>query len=97
MRGAIRGWGQIRWRSTLSSSLGSRHTKEIAWGEFCEVFYNQYFSVTMIEEKKIEFMAFGQKERAVVEYHERFLASERFAPSTFLNERQRVVKFMRRL
>lgn len=50
----------------------------------------------MIEEKKIEFMAFGQKEKAVVEYHERFLASERFAPSTFLNERQRVMKFMRR-
>lgn len=54
---AIRGQGQIRWRCVLSSSLGNHHTEEIAWEEFYEVFYNQYFSMIVIEEKKIDFMA----------------------------------------
>lgn len=31
--------------------------EEIAWEEFHKVFYSQFFSATVIEEEKIEFMA----------------------------------------
>lgn len=37
--------------------LGSLRTKVLAWEEFHEVIYNQFFFTTMIEEKKREFMA----------------------------------------
>lgn len=31
--------------------------EKISWEEFCKVFYNQFFFVTVFEEKLIEFMA----------------------------------------
>lgn len=63
------------------------HTKEIAWEEFCEVYKNE-FSSTVIEEKKIEFMALEQGDMTVTEYHFRFLALERFPPGTFQTKRE---------
>lgn len=63
--------------------MGTCHTEEITWEEFREVFYNQFFSATVIKEEKIEFMALEQKGMTVVVYHVRFLALKRYAPSSF--------------
>lgn len=52
-----KGQRQIWWRFVLASSLGSHRMEEIAWEEFHKVFYSQFFSATVIEEEKIEFMA----------------------------------------
>lgn len=73
--GAIWTW----WRSLQSAYLGGRPLKHISWEEFLEVFYYQFFSYTVVEEKKLEFMALTQKDMIVAEYHARFLALERFA------------------
>lgn len=67
--------------------MGSRRTEEIAWEEFREVFYNQYFSATVTEEKKIESMDMEQKEMTVAKYHVRFVTLERFTPDTFETKR----------
>lgn len=95
--GAIRGQGWIWWRFVLSSFFGSYCTKKIAWEEFSEVFYNQYFFAIVIEEKKIESMALKKRDMIVAEYLTRFLALQRFALGTFHSERQRATKFVRGL
>lgn len=77
--------------------MESHRAKEIAWEEFHDVFYNQYFSGTVIEEKKVQFMALMKRDMTVVEHHVKFLALERFVPDTFQIERQRAPKFVREL
>ena len=74
--GAIRGHARTWWRSTLTRTFRGRATEEIHWEEFCQVFFNQFFSEPVIEEKKMEFLALEQGDVAVVEYHARFIALE---------------------
>lgn len=50
-------------------SLVSRHAEKIGREEFHEIFYNKFFSTSMIEKKKIEFMAVKQRNMIVAECH----------------------------
>lgn len=81
----------------MTSSLGGRRTEEISWEKFREVFFRQFFPATMVEEKRIEFVALEQIDMSVAEYYAIFQALERFAPCSFQSERQRAAKFMREL
>lgn len=53
--------------------------EQISGEEFREVFYNHFFSTTVVEKKRIEFMALTQEDMTVAKYHAQFLALERFA------------------
>lgn len=78
-------------RSVLASSLGSRHTEEIAWEELVRSSTTGSLVLLhdcdVIVEKKIEFMALEPRDMTVAEYHAKFLALERFMLSTFQTER----------
>lgn len=62
----------------------------ISWEEFWDVFYAQYFSTRVRLKKKMEFVFLRQNEGGmfIMEYQARFLLLERFAPSTFVIERE---------
>lgn len=54
--GSIHGTSQIWWESIQSTYLGIHPLEWISWEEFGEVFYNYFFSATVVEKKRIEFM-----------------------------------------
>lgn len=43
--------------------------EQISREEFGEVFYNQFFSGIVVEDKKMEFMALTQEDMTVAKYH----------------------------
>lgn len=51
------GPGQIWWGLVQAAYRRGCPLEKISWEELCKVFYNQFFFVTVFEEKLIEFMA----------------------------------------
>lgn len=69
--GAIRGTGQIWWGSVPSAYLGDHMLQQISWDDVREVFNNQLFSTTVVEEKSMTLM---QEDMTLADYHAQFLA-----------------------
>lgn len=44
-------------RLVYSVYLGFCPFEQISWEEFCNIFYNKYFSTAVVEEKRIEFIS----------------------------------------
>lgn len=71
----------------LSTQRTSETVHRSSGRSFVKSSYNLFFSSTVVEEKRIDFVSLTQEHMSVVEYHARFLALERFPPRSFWTER----------
>lgn len=68
-----------------------RLLERISWLEFCDVFYERYFSSTVRSQKKIGLQALVQGDISIAEYEARFITLERLTLGALpQRERERV-------
>lgn len=89
--------GKIWWKLAHSTYVQSRLLEHISWQEFKAVCYAQYFSTTVQNRKRYEFLAVEERDMIVVEYQTIFFTLERFALGSFTTKKERAKKFVTEL
>ena len=73
--------------------LGEEHS----WKKFQELFLRRYFSISVHERKRKEYLHLTQGNRTVMEYDKEFNKLSRFARSLVATEKDRVERFLNSL
>ena len=68
--------------------------KDYLWKEFQDLFLQRYFSISVHEKKRKEFLYLTQGGHTVMEYDQEFTKLSRFARSLVATERDRVERFV---
>lgn len=87
--------GKLWWDFAHISFLEDIGLEQIAWAEFREFLYSEYFSATIKTKKEMKFLSLHQIEGTLVEeFQSKFLMLERFAPGRFTLDRKRAAQFV---
>ena len=69
-------------------------SKDYLWKEFQDLFSQRYFSISVHEKKRKEFLYLTLGNRTVMEYDREFTKLSRFARSLVATEKDRVERFV---
>lgn len=92
--GTMQRIGKIWWKLAHSTYVYCRLLEHISSQEFKVVFYAQYFSTTIRNRKRHEFLALEGRDMIVAKYQTRFFTLERFALGSFTTKKERAEKFV---